>query len=247
MRLRTGPIPLYFQLEHHLRERIEAGEFRGGRAFPTEERLCHEYGVSRITVRRALDGLLAAGLISRRRGVRTFVVDPVQTVKSVTLVGSLDDIAAPAKALSHTTLSRRTVAASPLVAQTLELAEAARVLRLETIVFSGGEAFAYGEFFFPEDVATLLGDTDVDGLTPIALVERKLGQRIVRARQSVDPALADGVVAKALGVKPKAAVLRVVRTYYAGDGRAVETAVMRYHPERYRYTVQLVPQPRMPA
>lgn len=247
MRLTVGPIPLYYQLEHHLRDRIEAGEFRRGSPFPTEERLCADYGVSRITVRRALDGLLAAGLISRRRGVRTFVVDPVEPVKSLTLVGSLDDIAAPAEKLSHTVLSRRTEPASPLVARTLALADGAPVLRLETIVYSAGEAFAYGEFFFPQDVAALLGDADVGGITPIALVERKLGQRIVRAQQSIDPALAEPVVAKALGVKRRAAVLRVVRTYYDDGGRPVETAVMRYHPERYRYTVQLVPKPRIPG
>lgn len=247
MQLRVGPIPLYFQLEQHLRARLEAGEFREGAGFPTEQQLCEEYGVSRITVRRALDGLLAAGLISRRRGVGTFVVDPVEPVKSVTLVGSLDDIVAPAKDLSHTTLSRRMVAATPLVLQALGLRRGARVLRLETIVHSAGQPFAYGEFFFPEAVALSLGDAQVDGLTPIALVERRIGQHIVRARQTVDPALAEPVVANALGLKAKSAVLRVVRTYYAQDGSAVETAVMRYHPERYRYTVELVPRARVSA
>jgi GntR family transcriptional regulator len=74
--LSPGPVPLYHQLEQDLRARIKGQEFKIGEALPTEERICAEYGVSRITVRRALETLIAEGLINKRRGVGTFVTSP---------------------------------------------------------------------------------------------------------------------------------------------------------------------------
>src|SRR5712672_3399133 len=94
MRLDAGPLPLYHQLEEDLRARIHGGEFQSGAALPTEEQLCEHYGISRITERRALDALIAQGLIVRRRGVGSFVAEARPGVRSVRLAGSLDEFLA---------------------------------------------------------------------------------------------------------------------------------------------------------
>jgi len=62
-RLEPGPIPLYYQLEQELRRRIESAEFAPGAAFLTEDQICEQYGVSRITVRRALESLCQQQMI----------------------------------------------------------------------------------------------------------------------------------------------------------------------------------------
>src|SRR3954454_4112192 len=103
--LHEGPVPLYHQLEQDLLERITAGEFAPGDALPTEEGICEQYGVSRITVRRALDALIGQGLIIRRRGVGSFVAERREGVRSVRLSGSLDDFLATAGALAIEVLS----------------------------------------------------------------------------------------------------------------------------------------------
>src|SRR5438876_2061473 len=79
--LQDGPVPLYHQLEQDLLERIRTGEFGPGDALPTEGGICAQYGVSRITVRRALDALIAQGLIIRRRGVGSFVAQRREAVR----------------------------------------------------------------------------------------------------------------------------------------------------------------------
>lgn len=241
MRLKAGgPIPLYYQLEQDLRDRIRAGEFPGGAPLPTEQRLCEAYGVSRITVRRALDSLLASGLIARRQGVGTFVNAPGETVKSLKLIGSLDDITAYSAQLAYKVLAKETVAAPPLVAEALDLPVGTPVTRLETVFSLRGEPFAHAEFFCPPEVGDRIDDADVDGQASlVAVVERKLGRPIERADQTVEAALADRHVARHLAVRPRAPVLKVNRTYYTDTDRPVVAAVVRYHPERYRYTVQL--------
>jgi GntR family transcriptional regulator len=235
-----GPIPLYYQLEQDLRDRIRSGEFPGRAPLPTEQRLGEAYGVSRITVRRALDSLLASGLIARRQGVGTFVKEPGETVKSLRLIGSLDDIASYSKELASRVLARESAAAPPLVAEALDLPAGTPVTRLEAVFSLRGEPFAHAEFFCPPAVGDLIDDADLAGQASLlAAVERKLGQPIERADQTVEAALADRRVARHLAVRPRAAVLEVNRTYYTDTDRPVIAAMVRYHPGRYRYTVQL--------
>ena len=78
-------IPLYYQLENLLREKILSGAFAPGDRIPTESDLIRRYGVSRITVRQALTALAGEGLIERRQGRGTFVTDRVVDNHVVTL------------------------------------------------------------------------------------------------------------------------------------------------------------------
>ena len=237
-RLEPGPPSLYFQLHQHLVERIRAGEFGPSVPLPTEMELCEQYGVSRITVRRALDALADERLISRRRGVRTFVVEPL--VKSVALTGSLDDAISYSGDLSLKLLSTEEVRPSPVVAQALGLGAGERVRRLEAIAASAGEPFAYAEYFLPRAVSALFDPTDLQARVPVLrAIEHRLGRRITSANQTVEPVIADRAVADYLGMKPRAPLLKVVRTYFTAEDTPVKTDVVRYHPERYRYTVQL--------
>lgn len=237
-RLAPGPVSLYFQLHQHLVDRIRAGEFGPGTPLPTEMEMCAQYGVSRITVRRALDALAAEGLLSRRRGVRTFVVEP--PVKSLALTGSLDEALSYTGNLSLKLLSTDEVRPSPLVAQALGLGAGERVRRLEAVAFSEGEPFAHAAYFLPAAVSALFAPADLQAHVPLLrTIEKKLGRRITRADQTVEPVIADRAVAGYLGMKPRAPLLKVVRTYFTEQGAPVKTDVVRYNPERYRYTVQL--------
>src|SRR5687767_14508721 len=69
----TDAVPLYYQLESVLREKISSGQFASQERIPTETELAVEYGVSRITVRQALSALEKDGLVRRKAGLGTFV------------------------------------------------------------------------------------------------------------------------------------------------------------------------------
>lgn len=100
--------------------------------------------------------------------------------------------------------------------------------------------FAHSHFYFPEWVGSLIQKADAKvGLPILRIVEQKISQRVVRAEQSVQPILASTLTAKHLGIKAKTPMLEVVRTYFVASGRPVEVAVIRYHPERYKYSIEL--------
>ena len=203
--LEPGPVPLYFRIQSYLKAQIEAGGLPPGAPLPTEAQLCERFGVSRITVVKALDGLVSSGWVFRRRGVGSFVAAGAPLAKSVVLTGSIDAMLAPAKNLSRTLLSRAEVQPPDMVARALATAE--RAVCIETMHLSAGEPFSFARLYFPVAVAPLVSDGDV--LSPRPLIyglARNLGVRVADARQTVDPVVADRVVARRLGILPEAGV-----------------------------------------
>jgi GntR family transcriptional regulator len=242
MKLSVGPIPLYSQLEHDLVGRIAAGFYPTGSCLPTEEQLGQQYGVSRITVRKALCALIARGLIVRRRGVGTFVVEQPRNVHAVHLGGSLDELLISAHHLSRRILLMESVRAPSEIAEAFGMQADDTVLRLELVRESEVGPVAYSEVFIRSDIQEQISlDDFLSGEPIIYVVSRKLGERIGWASQVIQPALAGVVAGKYLGVPPKTPVLRTERKYFNSSGVLMEVALLHHHPERYRYEVELLP------
>ncbi|MEP7348633.1 MAG: GntR family transcriptional regulator [Sphingorhabdus sp.] len=244
MKLESGPIPLYHQMEQHLLTRLREGEFPPGALLPTEEQFCQEYGVSRITVRKALDSLTRQGGIVRRRGVGSFAAELHDGVHSIRLTGSLDEFLHSAVKLRSRVISNVTIMADYEVAKSLNLTEGDPVTRLELVSANGEGPLAHLVIYFPLAVGGMLTDEDVTGDVPvIRMVERKLSTAVVRAEQIILPDVAGEDTAQHFGVEPGTPILRVQRTYFTAPGHAVEAAFIYYHPERYRYAIELRARP----
>jgi GntR family transcriptional regulator len=238
MKLDSGPLPLYHQLEENLRARIHAGEFEPGALLPTEEQICTEYGVSRITVRRALDALISQGLIVRRRGVGSFVAEPKAGVRSVRLAGSLDEFLAASGMLETQMISLNETVAPAEIAESLQIEQGAPVVCLEALTRLKGAPIGYLNIYFPAEIGRLLEPADIDNNIPvIRMMERKLNTRVVRAEQVIEPDRAGAAAGKHLDIDPQAPVLRVTRVYFTAFDKPIEVALIRYHPERYRYSI----------
>lgn len=238
--LEAGPVPLYHQLERDLYGRISGGEFAPGQALPTEEQICAQYGVSRITVRRALDALIGQGLIIKRRGVGSFVAERREGVRSVRLSGSLDQFLATAGSLDLRLLSLGEVDPSAEVMTALELAPGDRAVRLELVSSLSAGPVIYLEVFVPEPIGRLLTPADIKPGVPVArVIEQKLKTRITRAEQLIVAALADETAGRHLGIAPSTPILSIRRVYYTAAGRPIEAAYLRHHPERYQYLIEL--------
>lgn len=245
-KLEVGPIPLYHQLEEDLKARIAKGEFVAGAMLPTEEQIGHTYGVSRITVRRALESLEAKGLIRRRRGVGSFVSEPSSDIHAVRLSGSLDAFLMTASELEPELVSLDEREPPAEILESFGLPAGARLLRLELISRTREGPTAHSEFFFTPALNGLFTVDDIVGGEPIVrIVERKLGVRVGRATQIIEPDKATGRTVKFLDIEEGTPVLGAQRKYYTSTGELVEIARQRYHPTRYRYEVDLQASPRL--
>lgn len=238
----TRPAPAYQALRQQLRAELAAGEYRDGARLPTESELVARHGVSRQTVRRAFQDLVAEGAVYRVPGRGTYARDDAR--RYLRQLGSIEDLMSLSDDTTMEVLAglRRRVDV-----------EAASRLRLEddvvyTVTFRrlhDGVPFVMTQVHLPEPVArTVLGapelaDGAVSTTTIIGLTEPHLAAPIAEAAQSITVSQADDEVAAAVGCECSHPMLRVDRLYSDASGTPVELAVSHFLPEQYTYRVTL--------
>jgi GntR family transcriptional regulator len=227
----------------NLRARIRDGTFAEGTQIPTEAELAQQFGVSRQTVRRAFQDLVADDLVIRTRGRGTFVKGG--TTGYVRQVGSIDDL----MNLSDDTRMR---IVAPL-SRRLDRATADR-LRLPDDAFwevtfvrlHENTPFCLTTVTLPPVVANLLGNVPelrtagvTSDLTVIGLVDDVIAGRIGRAQQSITVGSLPPTAATHLESEAGQPTLLIDRLYFDTDGIPVELAVSHFLPHYYTYRVQL--------
>jgi GntR family transcriptional regulator len=232
-------IPLYYQIENILRERIAAGEYLPGTPFPTEGELIAEFAVSRITVRTALATLAEDGLILRQRGKGTTVTDSVQQTSPTRLSGFIEDILAIGQSTQVKVLTFRFMKAPAPAMTALELKPNQRPLRVEKIRFIDNEPFSHVLNYVPPEIGRKLQRKDTEELPLLHILENKLGIKIESGRQEVTATIAAPRLASFLNTMVGAPLLKCERIVYDVNHRPVEYVLVNYRADRYSYSVNL--------
>lgn len=231
--------PLYQQIYILLRDRIVSGELAVNTHLPAEQDLTSMLGVSRITVKRALNELAMAGFVRRQRGVGTVVT---WDARAPAVKASFEDLIDGLKRMGIETevqlLDCTVSAASPGIAETLELPRDASVQRIVRLRKLAGEPFSHLVSFIPEDVAERYEDEELASGSLIALLERA-GFAPVAAEQTISAVAADPAVAAVLGVASGSPLLRIHRIMRDAAGRPVQDITAHYRPDRFQYHMNL--------
>jgi GntR family transcriptional regulator len=222
-----------------LRDRIFGGRLDNQDTLPAEQALAVEYGVSRVTVRRALAELEQEGLISRRRGAGTFVL--TGGVKPI--VADFSDVMANLMAMGRET-SVRLLAFGyreppAAIAQALKLPAGAKTQFSVRVRLIDDQAFSHLTTHVPESIGVTYTEADLASRPLLSLLERS-GVEIERATQQVTAVLASPEVAAALDVEVGSPLLGTTRTVFAADGRGVEHLSALYRPDRYALQMEMV-------
>lgn len=234
-RLRAdNPAPLYIKLQQSIRDAINANVLRMGDAIPPERDLAVEYDISRITVRKAIGGLVEEGLLTRRRGAGTFVAMRVE--KSFSKLSSFtEDMVARGRSASNTWISRSSGPVNSDESMALGLSPGATVLRFSRIRYADGEPLALEFSTIP---AYCLPSVDVVGESLYAALE-KHGHRPARALQRLRAVPFGGEHARMLGVDSGHAGLLIERRAFLRDGRAAEFTRSYYRGDSYDFVAEL--------
>jgi GntR family transcriptional regulator len=226
--------PLYQQLQRSLREAIQKRLLRPEDALPAERDLAEELEISRITVRKAIDGLVQEGLLTRRQGSGTFVCARVEKNFSK-LTSFSEDMKARGRKPRSTWLNRAAGTVTPEEAMTLRASPGTPVLRFHRIRFADDAPMAL-------EYATVLASclSSIDAVTH-SLYEalEEAGNRPVRALQRLRAVLLTQEQARLLRAQEKDAGLLVERVGFLKDGRTVEFSQSYYRGDTYDFVAEL--------
>ncbi|WP_338678024.1 GntR family transcriptional regulator [Streptomyces sp. SCSIO 30461] len=237
---RSSPVPLYFQLSQQLEAAIELGTLTPGSLLGNEIELAGRLGLSRPTVRQAIQSLVDKGLLVRRRGVGTQVVHS-QVRRPLELSSLYDDLDA-AGGSPATTVLRNTIEPAPAeVAVALGVPEGSEVHLVERLRYAHGEPLAHLCNHLPAGLLPL--DTDRLEATGLYRMMRAAGITLHSARQSVGARAATADEAGQLAEEPGAPLLTMLRTTYDDTGRAVEFGSHVFRASRYAFDFQLLVRP----
>jgi GntR family transcriptional regulator len=240
----SSRIPLYYQLENVLREKITSGAYAGGDRLPTEIELIEEYKVSRITVRQALSALAEDGLIERKQGRGTFIAERKSKKRKFTgtihLTGSLDELIEMGMDTPVKVLEMNRVDADLHEAELLQLKVGSPIYRLKRLRLVEGKPYSLILNYLPENIGSRLTMAELSSGALLHTMETKLGYTLDNAVQEIKAELADPYVAQVLDIRVGTALLSIERTVYSNQGIPVEFVHTLYRSDLYGYSVKLV-------
>ncbi|MDR8414246.1 GntR family transcriptional regulator [Nonomuraea sp. 3-1Str] len=227
-----SPVPKYFQLREILLDLIDSDELSIGAAIPSERELCQRFGLSRMTVRQAVDHLVSEGRLHRVPGKGTFVARP-KIELALQLTSFSDDMRARGMEPGSRDLDRRIVRASAHLAKELGIQPGEEVHFIERLRTADGEPLSIERAHIPVRLAPGLGDLDLSGKSLYELLESRYGLVMDAGELTIDGGIADPSDADLLKLPRGGAVLLLQRRSFAG-GVCAELGVSTYRADRYQ-------------
>lgn len=236
--IERGVVPRYHQLKEILERRVLAGEFPPGAKFPTEEELCRTYGLSRGTVRQALDKLVGAGLLKREQGKGTFVNPPQKTPVFFRLAGFDEEMKARGWQPSVKLLSRRVFPAGKELAKRLKIRPGEKAIEIVRLRLADGKPVAYETRFLSYKTCPQLLKEDLETQSIHSLLIDKYNIPLRRASYVVEARTLSKKEAAHLQAEEGAAGFAIERITYGADNKPVTWHRMIYRGDVYRFSAE---------
>lgn len=240
---RQQPVPLYYQLELHLRDAFESGRLRPGDQIPPEKELSRMYNVSRVTVREALRRLEEDGLISRmpRRG--TIVLPQAIEGRKIErnparLLGFEEDIARSGLLPKVEVLALESCPVPDRIAALLNLQPGDEVVRVRRLGWAGEMPLWIESRYFPPRTAESVTIEDLYHTSVTSHLHTILGLNIASTRLRITASAASANQARLLNIKQGDPVLINEFAFYDAGGDPVEAARAIYRADRYAFTFE---------
>ena len=236
--LELGPVPMHHQVYLDLRSSLDSGAWRPDDRLPTERDLALHYGVSLITVRRALAELVHEGRIERTRGRGTFVLRPRLDRDIASRASFADEMQERGLDPETRLISARPESASVAVANALQLETGSPTLYLERLRLAAGDPYLLEQVHLPAERFPGLLASDLEHASLYELLATRYGTPVVRAREALEPVLLRTREAALLGQRRGDVALLIEGIAFAADDTPVEFGRTFVRGDRSRYYVE---------
>jgi GntR family transcriptional regulator len=217
-------------------EALEVGE-----TIPSERQLTSELGVSRLTVRAAIDDLVRDGHLDRRHGSGTYVTEP-KIAQPLTLTSFSEDMRRRGMKPGSHTLELVATPAGARLARRLEVSPEAPLVRVKRLRLADDEPMAMEVLHIPQALVPGLTKADFEDHSFYELLEQRYGIVIASGTQSIEPTVTSEEESEVLRVPLHMPAFLFERTTVSESGRIVEFVRSIYRGDRYRLVADLTPQ-----
>ncbi len=236
--------PLYAKIELTLASEVAAGVLPPGSQLPTEDRLIERFGVSRTTVRKAIENLVARGLVEIRRGIGTFVAQPRIIQELTELTGFVEDMQALGRTPTARLLDSQIVPADADVARQLAVSPGSLVMRIQRVRLADGMAMSFDETYLPREIGEKIVTHDLETEPIFTLLEERYRLPLIEAEYRLEAITATPAVARALAVEPGNPIFLIERTSYTEGARPIDYERLHYRGDLIRFITRLSRRPR---
>jgi GntR family transcriptional regulator len=232
-----SPIPLYFQLQEIIKKKIENGEYAPGELIPTEKELQHTYGVSRITVRNAINGLVFEDMLIKKQGYGTMVASPRMVEDFSRLRSFTEKMEAQGAEVTTRVLEIEMVTSDSRISHHLQIESDTPILRIKRLRYVNGEPIALFTNYIRSDIG--VGTEDDFSGSIFRLLEEKNHLSISLGEKVIEAMIARSEDAKQLEIQTGDPVLLIRNTVFDDHMRPIDYAEGVYRGDRYKYVVKL--------
>lgn len=235
---RESPLPLYHQLRQALLGTLEQGHWQEGDLIPTEREICDTYGVSRITVRRAINDLVREGFLVSHQGKGTFVARPKIQRQLSKLRSFSEEMEALGLRSGSRLLSLRQEPAIGDVAAALQVREGEWIWIVERLRLADDEPTIVSTSHLRLPAYVVLTPAQLHGQASLWRVLRSQGVTFARSEATIQAVEGSVRESELLEVQPGSPLLLVESIIYSDDDMPVEYIRMVSRGDRYKYTVR---------
>jgi GntR family transcriptional regulator len=231
-------LPRYQQIIDYYRSLIESGKLVEGFKMPTEEEMCNQFNVSRITIRRALDGLMQDGYIFKQQGKGSFVTTKRTDIQLNHLQGFNEEMRALGYEPSSKLISMEIVNPTEAIANALGINVTQKIYFIIRLRCADGMPMAIERVHLPfyrfpgiehEDLTKSLYET----------FKQKYGCELTKAEQFIKAGSASDEDAELLDIKPGKPVLLISRSTFERSGKPFEYVQSTYRGDKYQFNVTI--------
>lgn len=228
------PKPVFRQISNAIRRDIQTGALSPGDAIPSEREYAKKLGVSRMTVRSAINELVREGWLLRHPG-RSTVVSPVKLTKSATgFMSFSEDMRSRGMKASSRVLHCREEVADATIAAQLGLSAGAQVIFIKRVRLANGEPMALERAYLPQARFADIVKHDLTRQSLYEVMEREFACRPTHADETIEAVRLDVSDARLLGVPKGSPALLACRITRDECGEIIEAVKTLYRGDRYR-------------
>ncbi len=231
-------LPRYMQVMNYYIPLIKSGKLKEGDKMPTEEEICNLFNISRITVRRALDGLLQSGYIYKQQGRGSFVTTKKTGFQLNHLKGFTEEMTQLGKVPSSVILSFDIVSPTQKVAEILSIDSNQKIYVLERLRLADGAPISIERVHLPFYRFPTLQSANVKE-SLYEILQLQYGVEQYKGVQEIRAGLASEEEARLLRINPGSAVLHIHRTTFERDEIAYEYVESTYRGDQYQFNVTI--------